>query len=311
VSKLASLKGVDIISAKQFDRETVLHLYRVAEELREKMRRGEKLDYANGKIMVTAFFEPSTRTKLSFQFAMTKLGGTVIDFDVSTSSVLKGETDVDTLKIIDGYEPDIIVLRQKKPGFPEKIKDLINAVIINAGDGWNEHPTQALLDVYTIWRELGRINGITIGIMGDLKYGRTPSSLSYLLSKFNDITIYYIAPKQLQIREEVLKYIEGKVQYELIDNVEQVIEKLDVLYITRLQVERIEDKSLAEKLKGSYRITKELLTKYKKIPMIMHPLPRTWELDPSVDELPQAKYFEQARNGLYVRAALIKEVLGL
>ncbi len=311
MSKLASLKGVDIISAKQFDRETVLHLYRVAEELREKMRRGEKLDYANGKIMVTAFFEPSTRTKLSFQFAMTKLGGTVIDFDVSTSSVLKGETDVDTLKIIDGYGPDIIVLRQKKPGFPEKIKDLINAVIINAGDGWNEHPTQALLDVYTIWRELGRINGITIGIMGDLKYGRTPSSLSYLLSKFNDITIYYIAPKQLQIREEVLKYIEGKVQYELIDNVEQVIEKLDVLYITRLQVERIEDKSLAEKLKGSYRITKELLTKYKKIPMIMHPLPRTWELDPSVDELPQAKYFEQARNGLYVRAALIKEVLGL
>ena len=311
MSKLASLKGVNIISAKQFDRETVLHLYRVAEELREKMRRGEKLDYANGKIMVTAFFEPSTRTKLSFQFAMTKLGGTVIDFDVSTSSVLKGETDVDTLKIIDGYEPDIIVLRQKKPGFPEKIKDLINAVIINAGDGWNEHPTQALLDVYTIWRELGRINGITIGIMGDLKYGRTPSSLSYLLSKFNDITIYYIAPKQLQIREEVLKYIEGKVQYELIDNVEQVIEKLDVLYITRLQVERIEDKSLAEKLKGSYRITKELLTKYKKIPMIMHPLPRTWELDPSVDELPQAKYFEQARNGLYVRAALIKEVLGL
>ncbi len=311
MSKLASLKGIDIISAKQFDQETILHLYRVAEELREKMRRGEKLDYANGKIMVTAFFEPSTRTKLSFQFAMTKLGGTVIDFDVSTSSVLKGETDVDTLKIIDGYEPDIIVLRQKKPGFPEKIKDLINAVIINAGDGWNEHPTQALLDVYTIWRELGRINGITIGIMGDLKYGRTPSSLSYLLSKFNDITIYYIAPKQLQIREEVLKYIEGKVQYELIDNVEQVIEKLDVLYITRLQVERIEDKSLAEKLKGSYRITKELLTKYKKMPMIMHPLPRTWELDPSVDELPQAKYFEQARNGLYVRAALIKEVLGL
>lgn len=308
---VVSLKGVDIISAKQFDRETVLHLYRSAEELRKRLTQGEKLNYANGKVMVTAFFEPSTRTKLSFQFAMTRLGGTVIDFDVSTSSVLKGETDIDTLKIIDGYGPDIIVLRQKKPGFPEKIKDLVKAVIINAGDGWNEHPTQALLDVYTIWRELGRVDNIVIGIMGDLKYGRTPSSLSYLLSKFNDITIYYIAPKQLQIREEVLKYIEGKVHYELVYDVEEVLDKLDVLYVTRLQVERIKDKSLVEKLKGSYRITKELLTKYEKIPIILHPLPRTWELDTSVDLLPQAKYFEQARNGLYIRAALIREVLGI
>jgi len=302
---------MDIVSAKQFDRETVLQLIKIAEDLRTKIESKNYLDIARGKIMVTAFFEPSTRTKLSFQFAMKRLGGEVIDFDVSTSSVLKGETDIDTLRIIDGYGPDVIVLRQKKPGFPEQVKDMIKAPIINAGDGWNEHPTQALLDVYTIWRELGRLDDLTVGIMGDLKYGRTPSSLSYLLSKFNNVKIYYIAPKPLQIREEVLKYIEGRVEYGLVENVEEVIEKLDVLYVTRLQVERIEDKSLAEKLRGTYSITRDLLIKHKHIPIIMHPLPRTWELDPSVDELPQAKYFEQARNGLFIRAALLKEVLGV
>ena len=302
---------MDIVSAKQFDRETVLQLIKIAEDLRTKIESKNYLDIARGKIMVTAFFEPSTRTKLSFQFAMKRLGGEVIDFDVSTSSVLKGETDIDTLRIIDGYGPDVIFLRQKKPGFPEQVKDMLKAPIINAGDGWNEHPTQALLDVYTIWRELGRLDDLTVGIMGDLKYGRTPSSLSYLLSKFNNVKIYYIAPKPLQIREEVLKYIEGRVEYGLVENVEEVIEKLDVLYVTRLQVERIEDKSLAEKLRGTYSITRDLLIKHKHIPIIMHPLPRTWELDPSVDELPQAKYFEQARNGLFIRAALLKEVLGV
>ena len=188
---------------------------------------------------------------------------------------------------------------------------MIKAPIINGGDGPNEHPTQALLDVYTIWRELGKVDGLTIGIMGDLKYGRTPSSLSYLLSKFNDITIYYIAPNVLQIREEVLKNIEGKVTYYQVNDVSEVMEKLDVLYVTRLQKERFKDPSEYERLKGSYKIDKEFLSKFKRIPIIMHPLPRVWELDSGVDELPQAKYFEQAKNGMYVRAALIKEVLGV
>jgi len=188
---------------------------------------------------------------------------------------------------------------------------MIRAPIINGGDGWNEHPTQALLDVYTIWKELGKVDGLTIGIMGDLKYGRTPSSLSYLLSKFKDITIYYIAPEPLQIRDEVIEKIKDKVTYYKVSNVEEVIEKLDVLYVTRLQKERLPDPSMYEKLKGSYKVDVQLLSKFKKIPIIMHPLPRTWELDPSVDTLPQAKYFEQARNGMYIRAALIKEVLGV
>ena len=308
---MSSLKGKDIISALQFEREEVERLFQLAEQLRKEINERGILDYAKGKIMTTVFLEPSTRTKLSFQFAMVRLGGEVIDFEVSASSLAKGETDIDTLRIIDGYDPDIIVLRQSKPHFPEQIAGMIKAPIINAGDGPNEHPTQALLDVYTIWRELGKVDGLTIGIMGDLKYGRTPSSLSYLLSKFNDITIYYIAPEVLQIREEVLKNIEGKVKYYLVNDVSEVMEKLDVLYVTRLQKERFKDPSEYERLKGSYKIDKNLLSKFKRIPIIMHPLPRVWELDPSVDDLPQAKYFEQAKNGMYIRAALIKEVLGV
>ncbi len=308
---MSTLKGKDIISALQFERGEVEKLFQLAEQLRKEINEKSVLDYAKGKIMATVFFEPSTRTKLSFQFAMVRLGGEVIDFEVSASSLAKGETDIDTLRIIDGYDPDVIVLRQSKPHFPEQIAGMIKAPIINAGDGPNEHPTQALLDVYTIWRELGKVDGLTIGIMGDLKYGRTPSSLSYLLSKFNDVTIYYIAPEVLQIREEVLKNIEGKVKYYLVNNVSEVMEKLDVLYVTRLQKERFKDPSEYERLKGSYKIDRNLLSKFKRIPIIMHPLPRVWELDPSVDELPQAKYFEQAKNGMYIRAALIKEVLGV
>ncbi len=306
-----SLKGKDIISALQFTREEVEYLFRLAEKLRKEIDEKGVLDYAKGKIMVTAFFEPSTRTKLSFQFAMKRLGGEVIDFEVTTSSLAKGETDVDTLKIIDGYNPDVIVLRQKKPHFPEQIAPIIKAPIINGGDGWNEHPTQALLDVYTIWREFGYVDGLTIGIMGDLKYGRTPSSLSYLLSKFSDITIYYIAPQPLQIRDEVIEKIEGKVTYYKVEKLEEVIDKLDVLYVTRLQKERLPDPSMYEKLKGIYKVDLQVLAKAKKIPVIMHPLPRTWELDVSVDNLRQARYFEQAQNGMYIRAALLKEVLGV
>ncbi len=308
---MASLKGHDILSAKQFDRDTVLELFQLAEKLRREISEKGVLGIARGKVMATVFLEPSTRTKLSFQFAMKRLGGDVIDFDVSTSSLAKGETDIDTLRIIDGYDPDVIVLRQSKPGFPMEVKDLINAPIINAGDGWNEHPTQALLDVYTMWRVFGRVDGLTVGIMGDLRYGRTPSSLSYLLSKFSGIRIYYIAPEPLQIRREVLDYIEGRVRYELVDSVDKVIEELDVLYVTRLQKERLPEPGMYERLRGSYRITADMLGEYRRIPVIMHPLPRTWELDPSVDQLPQAMYFEQARNGLFVRAALIKEVLGV
>ncbi|MCX8209228.1 MAG: aspartate carbamoyltransferase [Sulfolobales archaeon] len=308
---MSSLRGRDVLSAFDFDREDLFRLFELAERLRGEISGRRVLDYARGKVMITAFFEPSTRTKISFQFAMTRLGGEVVDFIEEVSSIRKGETEEDTMKILDGYDPDVIVVRHSKPFFPHSVKDVVRAPIISGGDGTNEHPTQALLDVYTIWRELGRVDGIVIGILGDLKYGRTPPSLSYILTRFNDVTIYYIAPKQLQIRDEVLRKIEGRVRYHLVGSVEEVIEKLDVLYVTRIQKERFEDPREYERLKGSYIITRSMLEKYRKIPVIMHPLPRVDEIATDVDTLPQAKYFEQARNGVFIRAALLKEVLGV
>lgn len=306
-----SLKGKDVVTALTLTREDIERLIGSAERLRKEMSEKGILPYANGKIMATVFLEPSTRTRLSFQFAMIKLGGTVVDFGLAeAASLAKGESFEDTMRMVDGYKPDVIVLRQKVPGNAAKAAEICDAPIINAGDGWNEHPTQALLDVYTIKRILGHIDGVKVGIMGDLRYGRTPSSLSYLLSKFSDITIYYIAPEQLQIRPEVLENINGT-RYVKVGKPEEVIEELDVLYVTRLQKERFENPEEYERLKGSYNINKRFLEKFKKIPMILHPLPRVFELSTDVDDMPQAKYFEQAKNGMYIRAALLKEVLGV
>ncbi|HEU97973.1 MAG: aspartate carbamoyltransferase [Fervidicoccaceae archaeon] len=307
---MKDLKGKDILSAFDFDRETLEHLFTEADELRKKLSEG-KIKLADGKIMATVFLEPSTRTKISFQMAMVKLGGSIIDFQPESSSLQKGESDLDTIKIIDGYSPDLIVLRQSKPYFPHSIKDKIETPIINGGDGTNEHPTQALLDLYTIWRELGRIDGLKIGIMGDLKYGRTAPSLSYMLTFFKGVKVYYISPKELRLRDEVKNKINGKIIYEEMERLEEIEDELDVLYVTRLQKERFSDPTEYERLKSSYIVTQDSLKKLKKIPIIMHPLPRVWELPEEIDSLPQAKYFEQAKNGMFVRAALIKEILGL
>ncbi|ACL11068.1 aspartate carbamoyltransferase catalytic subunit [Desulfurococcus amylolyticus 1221n] len=305
-------KGMDVISALQFSRSDVEKLITIAEELRRRVENGEKLELAKGRILFTAFFEPSTRTRLSFQFAMAKLGGNVIDLGPEeVTSRAKGESPEDTLRTVDSYDPDIIVVRHREPGFAAKAAEICRAPVVNAGDGYNEHPTQALLDVYTIWRSLGRIDGVTIGIMGDLKYGRTISSLSYILSNFRDVTIYFISPQALRPREEVLKILDQRrTRYELLEKPDDAMEKLNILYVTRLQKERMNPEEY-ERLKGSYIITYEYLSRFKKIPMIMHPLPRVWELTTDVDVLPQAIYFEQAKNGLYMRMALIKIILGV
>jgi aspartate carbamoyltransferase catalytic subunit len=305
-------KGMDVLSALQFTRSDIGLLIQIAEDLRRIYERGERLDIARGRVMFTAFFEPSTRTRLSFQFAMAKLGGTVVDLGPEeVSSMAKGESPEDTLRTVDGYEPSLIVVRHKEPGFAAKAAQICRAPVINAGDGYNEHPTQALLDVYTIWRVFGEVDSIHIGMIGDLKYGRTISSLSYALSNFRDIEIYYISPRELQPREEVLKVLDQRrVKYEMYERPDEVMEKLDVLYVTRLQRERMKPEEY-ERLKGSYIITYDYLKKFKKIPVILHPLPRVWELTPDVDILPQALYFEQAKNGLYIRMALIKVILGV
>jgi len=303
---------MDVISALQFTRSDIEKLIAIAEELRKRVEFGERLDIARGRVLFTAFFEPSTRTRLSFQFAMIKLGGSVIDLGPEeVTSRAKGESPEDTLRTVDSYDPDIIVVRHSEPGFAAKAAQICRAPVINAGDGYNEHPTQALLDVYTIWRSFGRIDGVTVGMMGDLKYGRTISSLSYALSNFRDVTIYFISPPELRPREEVLKVLDQRrVRYEFAERLEDVADKLDVVYVTRLQKERMKPEDY-ERLKGSYTVTYEMLKKLKKIPLIMHPLPRVWELTPDVDVLPQAIYFEQAKNGLYIRMALIKTILGL
>jgi aspartate carbamoyltransferase catalytic subunit len=305
-------RGMDVLSALQFSRSDIEYLINLAEELRRRVESGERLEVARGRILFTAFFEPSTRTRLSFQFAMAKLGGLTIDLGPEeATSMAKGESPEDTLRTVDSYNPDLIVVRHREPGFAARAAQICRAPVINAGDGYNEHPTQALLDVYTIWRVFGRVEGTRVGLMGDLKYGRTISSLSYALSNFRDVEIHYISPRELQPREEVLKILDQRrVKYELHEKLDEVIEKLDVLYVTRLQKERMKPEEY-ERLKGSYIVNYDYLKKFKHIPIIMHPLPRVWELTTDVDALPQAMYFEQAKNGLYIRMALIKTILGV
>ncbi|MDG7037468.1 MAG: aspartate carbamoyltransferase [Nitrososphaerota archaeon] len=301
----------DIISAKQFTREQMERLFDDASALKPVFSARKRLDDARGRIIATVFMEPSTRTRLSFQFAGVAIGASVIDFGSSDmSSIAKGETFEDTMRMIDDYGPDVIVLRQRVPGNAARAADMCDAPVINAGDGSNEHPTQALLDTFTMRELMGKVDGLTIGMMGDLRYGRTTSSLSYVLDKFDDVTVYYIAPQELKMREEVTGELHN-LRYESVTRPDDIMEDLDVLYVTRLQKERFTDPSQYDALKGSYSITVDYLRKFKKVPIIMHPLPRIDELSVDVDALPQAKYFEEARNGLYVRAALLKQILNV
>ena len=273
------------------------------------MERKSVLDICAGSVLATVFMEPSTRTRLSFQFAMTKIGGDVIDFgSVEATSTAKGETFEDSMRMIDGYSPDVVVVRSKVVGAAQVAADICAAPVINAGDGSNEHPTQAMLDLYTMQKNRGKIDGIKVGLMGDLAHSRTTSSLSYALDKFNDVTVYYIAPSELQIRPEVIESLKH-VQVKKEENYEKIISELDFLYVTRLQRERFTNAGEYDRLKGSYQLNRASLSKYQKLPFIMHPLPRVDELNPDIDELPVAKYFEQAKNGMYIRAALLKRII--
>lgn len=300
-----------VLSAKQFDRPTVMKLFETAKKIKAFLMESKSLNIAERKILMTVFLEPSTRTRLSFVFAMKRLGGDVVDFGPEEiTSRAKGESFEDTMQMLNGYNPDVLVLRSREVGAAEKASKIMRCPVINAGDGWNEHPTQALLDVYTIWEVFGKVDHLRIGIMGDLKYGRTPSSLSYLLSKFDGIVFHYIAPPQLQIRDEILKEVQ-RFEVHQHSRLEEVKDEIDVLYVTRLQKERFSDPKTYEELKGSYVVTADMLKKMKKTPVVMHPLPRVDELSTDVDALPQAKYFQQAENGVYVRAALIAQLLGV
>ena len=300
-------EGRDIISVKDFTREEVDHILKTASEMKPLADKGS--DMLKGRILATLFFEPSTRTRLSFEAAMLKLGGSVIGFsEPMTSSVAKGETLADTIRTVQNY-CDVIAIRHPLEGAARFAAEFADVPIINAGSGSEEHPTQALLDLHTILEEKGRIDGLTIGLLGDLRYGRTVHSLAYALAMY-DVRLYLISPPMLRMRREVLEDIGGSVEVREFGDLSQVIGELDVLYVTRIQKERFPDPTEYERVKGSYRVDLKTLRGAKEDLLIMHPLPRVVEIDPSVDKLPNAAYFRQVRHGLLVRMALLALVLG-
>ena len=262
-----------------------------------------------GKILALLFFEPSTRTRMSFASAMARLGGTSISVDsVEASSIAKGETLADTIRVVSGYA-DAIVLRHPKEGAARLAAEFATVPVINAGDGAGQHPSQTILDLYTIRRSMP-LEGLEIGLLGDLRYGRTAHSLAQALSLY-DVTLHTIAPKGLELPPSVIHELQGHgMQVTEHGNVADVIRDLDVLYVTRIQRERFPDSASYYDVASSYRITTELLEGARDHLIVLHPLPRVDEIDPGVDRTPFARYFEQARNGIPVRMALLQEVMG-
>jgi len=295
-----------IISAKQFSREDIEY---VLEKARE-MIQIKNSDLLKGKILATLFFEPSTRTRLSFESAMIRLGGNVIGFQSGeVSSVKKGENLADTIRTVQNY-CDCIVIRHDLEGAAVLASRFSNIPIINAGSGSGEHPTQALLDLFTIKEECGTLDGLNIGIMGDLKYGRTVHSLSILLSNF-DVNIYFISPKELTLRTRDIEFLRARqLKYKEITKYRNILNILDVLYITRIQKERFADLEEYEKVKDFYVFRKEDVELTKDTFKIMHPLPRVNEISPDVDNYSdKAIYFKQTLYGLHLRKAILAELI--
>lgn len=261
-----------------------------------------------GKILALLFFEPSTRTRMSFDAAMARLGGTSIGIDsVEASSMAKGETLADTVRVVSGYA-DAIVLRHPKEGAARLASEFSTVPVINAGDGAGQHPSQTLLDLYTI-RQSMPLDDIQVGLLGDLRYGRTAHSLAHALSLYG-VTLHTISPKGLELPSAILDELtRAGTQVVEHDDVSGIISSLDVLYVTRIQRERFPDSASYFQVASSYRITPELLSGVKQRLIVLHPLPRLDEIDPRVDFLPHARYFEQSRNGIPVRMAMLQKVM--
>lgn len=300
-----------IIEAQQFDLATLAELFQITEKMEKVVERGGAKNYDN-RIMATLFYEPSTRTRFSFETAMHRLGGRVISTENAKefSSVSKGETLEDTIRIMNGYA-DVIVLRHSEVGASRRAAAVSRAPIINAGDGAGQHPTQALLDLYTIRKEIGSIDGLRIAMVGDLAQGRTARSLAYLLSKFRDIKMYFVAPEVLRMKEDILSHLrQHNVWFTEEPVLARVLPEVDVVYQTRIQKERFGDRIADyENCRGIYIINEEFLAAMKPKSIIMHPLPRLDEITMAVDSDPRAAYFRQAQNGLFVRMALLSLVL--
>ena len=304
--------GKDIISVKQFSRSDLEYVFGVAHEMRGMVERVGTFDLLKGKILANLFYEPSTRTSSSFTAAMERLGGSVIPInEVKYSSVTKGESLTDTIRTLECYA-DVIVLRHPETGSAAIAAKAARKPIINAGDGIGEHPTQALLDTFTIFEELGagQIDGMSVTMLGDLRYGRTVHSLARLLSLFN-VKINYVSPEILRMPREVMEEVgtKGIPQAEF-DSLEKVLPETDVLYVTRVQKERFEDPADYEKVRGAYVIDPQIMEAAKREMIVMHPLPRVGEISVDFDDDPRAAYFRQMEYGLYVRMALLAMVLG-
>lgn len=297
----------DVISIKDFSREEIDYALKIAQTMEPIALKGS--DMLKGKILATLFFEPSTRTRLSFEAAMHKLGGSAIGFaEAEIASVKKGENLADTVRVVENYA-DVIALRHPLEGAARLAAEFAKVPIINGGSGAEEHPTQALLDLYTIMKEKSRIDGLKIALAGDLRYGRTVHSLAYALSLYN-IELYLVSPESLKMRREVLRTIKEKISVTQKTSLEKIVPLVDVLYVTRIQKERFPEPAEYAKVRGSYKIDLQTLKNAKEDLIILHPLPRIDEIAAEVDKTPYARYFQQVWNGIVVRMALLALILG-
>uniref|UniRef100_A0A8C3IB60 Carbamoyl-phosphate synthetase 2, aspartate transcarbamylase, and dihydroorotase n=1 Tax=Chrysemys picta bellii TaxID=8478 RepID=A0A8C3IB60_CHRPI len=306
---LHPLVGQHVLSVKQFTKEQMSHLFNVAHNLRMLVQKERSLDILKGKVMASMFYEVSTRTSSSFAAAMYRLGGSVLVFSESTSSAQKGESLADSVQTMCCYA-DVLVLRHPQPGAVELAAKHCRKPVINAGDGVGEHPTQALLDIFTIREELGTVNGMTITMVGDLKHGRTVHSLACLLTQYR-VNLRYVTPRDLRMPADIIHFVASKgIKQEEFDSIEEALPDTDVLYVTRIQKERFDSVQEYEACFGQFILTPHIMTRAKKRMVVMHPLPRVNEISVEVDSDPRAAYFRQAENGMYIRMALLATVLG-
>ncbi len=297
----------NIISVRDLDKQKLELIFDATDKIID-MSQDKRREIARGKTLGYLFFEPSTRTRLSFESAIALLGGTSLGIaDATSSSIHKGETLGDTVKVISSY-CDVLVLRHSLDGSSRFAAEISNKPVINAGSGTEEHPTQTIQDLFTIKKEKKKIDGLKIGITGDLKYGRTVYSLLYGLRNY-DVDVHLISPESLRIRSDSTYDIKKELSYTESSNIDEYIEDLDVLYVTRIQKERFPDEEEYAKVKGSYVIGSDMVKKMKDDAIILHPLPRIDEISADVDNTKHAKYFEQVEYGKYTRAALLGLIL--
>jgi len=307
---MSNLKGKDILHANQFSKKDIDVIIKNASFFEKEFKKREFLTLLKGKILATLFFEPSTRTRLSFETAMQRLGGGVISVaSAESSSAAKGETVADTARTVAQYA-DAIVIRHPRLGSAKEAADAVPIPVINAGDGAGQHPTQALLDIYTIYKELGSLKNLTVAMVGDLKNGRTVHALAELLSLFQ-ARLYFVSPDLLRMPKEITSGLREKgIEVVETEDMFKAASESSLIYMTRIQKERFVDLSEYERVKGSYIINRDFLDRLKKKIIILHPLPRVDEISTDVDDYSGAAYFRQMRNGVFVRMALLSMIFG-